>query len=205
MTTNFARLHLEPLHNEPILLDQLSNSSEQAFRGVYDAYSGAIYAVAMRHLKEAHLAEDIVQTVFLKVWESRATLKDIRHFSSWLFTISRNTIISTLRKQGSHETYRNYLKTRSEVYAESPEAVCIKRDIRCLIEQAVTELSPQQRLAFQLQRDEGLSYDAIGERMGIATNTVRAHLYRANQFIRSYLQTHGVDSVAVMLAVIFFC
>lgn len=196
------RLLLQPNHNDPILLEQLSNSNEQAFRGLYDAYSAGIYAVALHHLKQAPLAEDVVQTVFLKVWESRVSLKEIRHFPSWLYTISRNTIISTLRKQGSQETYRNYLIERMNLYTESPETAFIKQDIRSLIQKAITELTPQQRLAFQLQREEGLSYDAIGKRMGVATNTVRAHLYKAHQFLRTYLQTHGVDNVAVMLALV---
>lgn len=198
------RLLFKPAHNEPILLEQLSCSNEQAFRGLYDAYAGAIYTVAVKHLKQAQLAEDIVQTVFLKVWEYRASLKEIHNFSSWLFTISRNTIITVLRKQGSQEAYRAYLKEQMEKCAESPEATFIKRDIHILIQRAVTELTQQQRTAFQLQREEGLSYEEIGERMGVAVNTVRTHLYKAHQFVRHYLQTHGVDNVAVMLALALF-
>jgi len=195
----------DPAYNEKRLLEQLSEGHEPAFRKLYDRYSGGIYAVALKHLKQPQLAEDIVQNLFLKVWENRVSITGIQHFSSWLFTVSRNMIISTLRKKGTQETYLNYLRSQMEPCGESPELIYAQRNLRSLIREATQELSPQQRLAFQLQRDEGLSYEDIGQQMGIATNTVKVHLYKANQFIRSYLQTHGVDSMAIILLLILTC
>lgn len=190
---------LQPLHNETILLEQISRGCETAFRTLYDAYSGGIYKVALQHLKQTHLAEDIVQVVFLKVWEQRDSLKNIRQFSSWLFILCRNNIVNHLRKQGTQETYRNYVKCQMEGSAETPETAYIKRDLQFLLQQAISELSPQQRIAFQLQRNEDLSYEDIGQRMGIATNTVKVHLYKAHQQLRNYLSLHGVDTVAISL------
>lgn len=189
---------LQPLHNESSLLEQVALGSEAAFRRLYDVYSGLIYSVALQHLKQQALAEDVVQTVFLKVWEQRETLQTVRSFSPWLYTLCRNTIIGHLRKMGSQQNYRSYIKGCMMPCAESPETTFIRRDLQSLIQHALEELSPQQRLAFQLQRDEGLSYEDIAAQMGIATNTVKVHLYKANQCIRHYLQLHGVDTVAVM-------
>lgn len=189
---------LQPVHNELNLIEQVVLGCETAFRKLYDAYSAQVYSVALQHLKQEALAEDVVQTVFLSVWEQRQTLTTVRNFSPWLYTICRNTIISQLRKMGSHENYRNYIKAHMIACAESPETTFIRRDLQSLIHQALQELSPQQQLAFRLQRDEGLSYVDIAAQMGISPNTVKVHLYKANQCIRNYLLLHGVDAVAIM-------
>jgi RNA polymerase sigma-70 factor (family 1) len=186
-------------YNEKLLLEALSRGNEPAFKKLYNKYSGGIYAVALKHLKQPQLAEDIVQNLFLKVWENRDALTQIQNFSAWLFAVSRNIIISTLRKQGTQETYLNYLRHRMELHPDTPELVFARRNIRSLISEATLALSPQQRLAFQLQREDGLSYEDIRRQMGIEINTVKAHLYKANQLIRSYLQTRGVDNVAIVL------
>lgn len=192
----------EPVYNERLLLEQLSAGSESAFRELYNKHADIIYSVALQHLKQAQPAEDIVQTLFLNVWENRASVKNIHQFSAWLYIAARNIIISTLRKQGTQEKYLNYLRERMYTATETPELIFDEKNLRSLIKEAVSELPPQQRMAFQLQREEGMSYEDIASQMGIATNTVRAHLYKANQLIRNYLQTHGVDNMAMMLLLI---
>ena len=188
---------LRPLHNESLLLKQVSESQEPAFRQLYEGYSPGVYAVALQHLKLPHLAEDIVQSVFLKLWESRSELVSIQHFASWFYTVVRNTIVSSLRKQGSHDTYINYLKERMEIAMDSPELHLMKKEQIILLQQAVEQLSPQQRTAFKLQREEGLSYEEIGKRMGIATNTVRVHLHKAMESLRNYLLAHNPNDALV--------
>ncbi len=70
---------------------------------------------------------------------------------------------------------------------ESPELHLLKKEQRLLVQQAVAQLSPQQRTALTLQREEGLSYEEIGKRMGIATNTVSVHLHKAMESLRNYV------------------
>lgn len=188
---------LQPLHNENILLKQVSENHEPAFRELYEGYAPGVYAVALQHLKLPHLAEDIVQSVFLKLWENRAELPSIQHFASWFYTVVRNTIVSALRKQGSHDTYIHYLKERMETTMETPELHLMKKEQFTLVQQAVDQLSPQQRIAFKLQRDEGLSYEEIGIRMGIATNTVRVHLHKAMESLRNYVLAHSPNDTLV--------
>lgn len=194
---------LRPLHNELVLLRQLSENHEPAFRQLYEGYAPGVYAVALQHLKLPHLAEDIVQSVFLKLWENRSEVLSIQHFASWFYTITRNSIISALRKQGSIDAYRNYLKERMEISQDSPELQMLKKEQITLIREAVAQLSPQQRTAFLLQREEGLSYEAIGKQMGIATNTVKVHLYKAMESIRHYVMQHSKDSIALTCLLLF--
>jgi RNA polymerase sigma-70 factor (family 1) len=192
----------QSIENEPELLQQLARGHEPAFRHLYEAYAEKVYSVALMHLKVTSAAEDIVQSVFLKLWESRQEVTSLDHFPSWLYTIARNTIISTLRRQGTGDQYKKFLVQRAELAADSPEYLLLRKEQQAIIQQAIAQLSVQQRTAFLLQREEGLTYEAIGQRMGIATNTVRVHLYKAMESIRAYVHAAGGEGIAVMLVLL---
>ncbi len=188
----------QSIDNETELLRKLAQGHESAFRQLFESYGEEVYSVAFLHLKLPYLAEDIVQTVFLTLWERRQDVQHLDHFPSWLYTLARNTIISSLRKQASSDTYKQFLKEHMELSTDSPEHLLLRKEQKKLVQSAIDQLSLQQRTAFLLQREEGLSYEIIGQRMGISTNTVRGHLYKAMESIRAYVHAHGSDSVTVL-------
>lgn len=188
-----------PLQNEKIVLRELAAGEENAFRQLYDQYAELIYSVALLHLKQTELAEDLVQSVFLKLWESRTELGHVQAFAGWLYVLTRNTIISILRKQGTQAAYLDFLKQRTGIIHAHPEQELLRKEELQLIRRGIEQLSAQQRMALTLQREEGLSYQGIGERMGISPNTVRVHLFKAMESLRSFMQRHSSDSAFILL------
>jgi RNA polymerase sigma-70 factor (ECF subfamily) len=186
------------LHNEKIVLRALSAGEERAFRKLYDHYAEKVYSVALLHLKQPELAEDLVQSVFLKLWESRADLDEVQSFAGWFYTLTRNMIISALRKQGTQASYLDFLKQRQGLLPINPDQDIVRKEQLQLIRRGVQQLSAQQRTAFTLQCDEGLSYKIIGERMGISPNTVRVHLFKAMESLRRFVQTHTDDKYLLL-------
>lgn len=158
--------------------------------------------MALLHLKRIDLAEDLVQSVFLTLWESREKLNNVQAFAGWLHTLTRNTIISTLRKQGTQADYLNYLKQRMELVSVQPETELLEKERQHLMREAIKQLSAQQQKALLLQHEEGLSYAQIGQRMGISPNTVRVHLFKAMEALRHFMLTHRGN--ASLLAAVFF-
>lgn len=181
-----------------MILRALSAGEERAFRKLYDHYAEKVYSVALLHLKQPELAEDLVQTVFLKLWESRTGLGEVQSFAGWFYTLTRNMIISTLRKQGSQATYLDFLRQRLGLLPASQEQDLVRKEQLQLIHRGIQQLSAQQRMAFTLQCDEGLSYKIIGERMGISPNTVRVHLFKAMESLRRFVQTHNDDKYLLL-------
>jgi RNA polymerase sigma-70 factor (ECF subfamily) len=186
------------LHNEKIVLRALSAGEERAFRKLYDHYAEKVYSVALLHLKQPELAEDLVQSVFLKLWESRADLGEVQSFAGWFYTLTRNMIISSLRKQGTQASYLDFLRQRQGLLPINPDQDIVRKEQLQLIRRGVQQLSAQQRTAFTLQCDEGLSYKIIGERMGISPNTVRVHLFKAMESLRRFVQTHTDDKYLIL-------
>lgn len=186
------------LHNEKIVLRALSAGEERAFRKLYDHYAEKVYSVALLHLKQPELAEDLVQSVFLKLWESRADMDEVQAFAGWFYTLTRNMIISSLRKQGTQASYLDFLRQRQGLLPINPDQDFVRKEQLQLIRRGVQQLSAQQRTAFTLQCDEGLSYKIIGERMGISPNTVRVHLFKAMESLRRFVQTHTDDKYLLL-------
>ncbi len=181
-----------------MVLRALSAGEERAFRKLYDHYAEKVYSVALLHFKQPELAEDLVQTVFLKLWENRTGLGEVQSFAGWFYTLTRNTIISTLRKQGSQASYLDFLQQRLGLLPVYPEQDLVRKEQLQLIRRGIQQLSAQQRMAFTLQCDEGLSYKIIGERMGISPNTVRVHLFKAMESLRRFVQTHNNDKYILL-------
>jgi len=180
------------------LLRELAEGKESAFRQLYDYYAEMIYSIALTHLKQAEMAEDLVQSVFLKIWESREKLENVQAFAGWLHTLTRNTIISLLRRQGTRAAYIDFLKHRADIAGAHPEQALLQKESRQLVQQGIRQLSIQQRTALSLHREEGLSYRGIGDRMGISPNTVRVHLLKAMQSLRRFVQAHSSDSFLII-------
>jgi RNA polymerase sigma-70 factor (family 1) len=187
-------LPFSALDNEKIVLRELAAGKEIAFRQLYNHYAERMYSVALLHLKQPELAEDLVQSVFLKLWESRNDLNEVQAFAGWLCAVTRNTIISMLRRQGTQAAYLDFLTRHRGPLNTNPEQQLMRKEQLQIIRQGVERLSIQQRTAFTLQREEGLSYQCIGERMGISHNTVRVHLFKAMESLRRFVLAHSGDS-----------
>ncbi len=195
-------MRLPILHNETWLLQQLAEGSDAAFREVYAAYVDAIYDVAMVYLKQPDLAEDITQSAFLTLWEKRAELGRVQSFTAWLYTVARNLVLRALRKNVSQRNYVQFLHHRmghspAFDHMPLPAQALAEKETEALIRSAIDGLTPQQRTAFLLHREEGLTYAAIGERMGLATNTVRKHIHLALESLRVAIQQHSTDVAIV--------
>jgi len=174
--------------SEAELLQLLSRDDPEAFAVLFRRHGYRVYELARTMLKSEHLAEDLVQEVFLRVWKNRALLAAVRSFDAYLFIAARNEVLHTLRNDDFRaELLRRY--GRSAADAEGGlEREIQQKDLLRLLDKAVNGLPPQQRVAFRLAHQSGLGISDIGIAMGISRNTVRNHLARALQALRSHLR-----------------
>lgn len=184
-------MHQQPLHNERLVLQQLAEGDESAFVEVFNHYRRQIFKVAFLYTKTESIAEEIVQEVFLKVWQNREKLPTIERFQDWLFIIGRNLITSHIRGMArDHKMRSQWTSERPQLDKEADERMHAK-EIGNLLREAVDTLSPQQQAVFRLAKDEMLTYEAIAQRLGISPHTVRTHMSRALETLRVYIQEHG--------------
>lgn len=183
--------------DEALMLAQLAEDSELAFRSVFELYHGKIYKVAMMYVKCVPAAEEIVQDVFLKLWINRKKLERIQSLESWLFIVTKNHTFNFLKKQASELLARDKWGAQSASVDDSLESKVISSQCEQLIKEAILRLPPQQQKIYRLAKEQGLSYEAIGNELALSSLTVKTHMARALATLRIFVKSH--ISMIIML------
>ena len=189
--------------NESELLFKISKGDEEAFNKVVDLYSPMIYATALAYIKIVEAAEDTTQEVFYKVWKNRQKLTEVESLKDYLFIITRNEVLSSLRKKGPSYPLGEYLDGTLKEKNLCPVDTLSLRQLQQALQRAVTMLPPQQKQAYLLSREEGLQHNEIAQKMNLSRNTVKNHIIAALNFIRQYVQDNA-DVVFLFLALFMF-
>lgn len=187
-----------PTHNEAQLLQRVSQGDENAFRELFHAYYDHIFGIAFTLTKSATLSEDLLQEIFISVWNHRHQLPDIDRFDNYLFIIARNRIYTELKKMARSDRFISELLRWSPGGDPDPGQALLLKESRQVLQQAIHQLPEQQRKVYELSRDQGLTYEEIALQLSISKSTVRNHMIRALQFIRQQVQNH-TDGTLLLL------
>lgn len=171
---------------------------DAAFRELFEAFHGRVYRTAFRILGERHRAEDVVQEVFVTVFERLQTFDFRSAFSTWLYRITINACYAVLRKQNRRGKYRDRSRSTEEIVPvaggeDSDEAVH-RNEVRRQVDVALTRLNPDLRATFVLRQMEGLSYDEISQVLDVSPGTVASRLARARGQLADALRSLGIDN-----------
>ena len=166
----------------------LRNNDVSAFNALYWEYHGAIYANALKLIKDPLIAEDIVQDVFVTLWEKRDTIDPRQDIAGWLFVVSHHKTIDQLKRKLRQSLAEKILRSIIE------EPAAFKDDITDeqieTIEKAVDQLSPQKRKVFELCKVQRRTYQKAAEEMQISKYTVKEYLSEAIISIKKFIGQH---------------
>ena len=193
---------IQPLNNEKALLTQIVQGNETAFRIVFDHYRDALYSFALKVVQHEVIAEEIVQDVFVKIWMNRQGLSAIRNFADFLFIITRNHTLNSLRRLAKEKKLTIAATGQLPMEAISAEATILQRDYDRVLQQAIDRLPPQQKLVFTLSRLQGLSREEVAAQLNISAGTVKTHMKQAIRSIRSYFKDHNNAILCLMIAIL---
>src|SRR6266404_5881851 len=172
------------------LMLRVSNGDTDAFRELIERHQRAVINTIHRAIGDAWEAEDLAQRVFIQVYRSARRYKPTAKFTTWLFTITRNTILNEHRRRARHpsESLDALQEPRDtegggwqapDPSASDPAQLAIERELQQKIMEAVRELPEAQRTAVILCRYEGLSYEEIAEVLGCSVSATKSLLHRA--------------------------
>ena len=174
--------------NESVLLLRIATGDELSYTQLVERYWQKVLQHALSFVKTYPIAEELTQDVFIQIWEKREKLSEIKSFDNYLFIVSRNLIISHIRKK-LIETDSLKDEKLQELFLKPDEQYEYKELVEIINEGAALLQEPR-RSVFLLSRMEGRDADYISKELGIATRTVRWHLVQALNFLRSYLYNH---------------
>lgn len=178
------------LNDEKELLLLVATGNAKAFSQLFHQYSPKVYAYALKLVKSDTLAEEIVQEVFVKIWNLDAQLGEIVNLDAYLRVITRNHTLKLLRRMALEmKTSKMMAKDYDDSHNETEEYIIFKESAQILTE-AVEKLPPQQKLVYQLCHQEGLKYEEAAERLNLSKLTVKTHMQHALRFLRLYIANH---------------
>lgn len=185
--------------DEKSLLQLVAAGDENAFRVLFEQYQDKVFKVAWKYLKSRALAEEVVQEVFIKLWYQKETLTAVDYFKTWLQTLARNHIIDFMRKLDVRDAANRQWADGASREENTTDHKIRTAQYEHLLETALAELSDQQRAVYRLAKEQGLTYEQIGEQLSLSPLTVKTHMQRALRSIRDFLRNHGEVYLLLLL------
>ena len=174
-------------HSDYELVKRLQKGDVEAFDLIYERYSGKLYLFCMKYLRSHEESEELIQSVFLKIWENHKGLLKESSFRSYLFTISYNDICKLFRRRDYQKRFIDeVLNTRSHATFEIEEGI----DYRSVLERVqkiIDKLPERQKTIFEKSRKEGMSTKEIAKELKLTPGTVDNYISEALKTIRNGL------------------
>ncbi|TCC94681.1 RNA polymerase sigma-70 factor [Pedobacter hiemivivus] len=167
----------------------LKNGDEFAYLEIYDRYKVLLLKHAYTKLSDRDEADDIVQELFIHLWESRSTIEFTTNLSGYLYTAVRNRIFNHFVKRKRTESYLDSLGAFLKEGDYITEITIRERELAVLIEQEVNALPPRMREVFNLSRNSGLSHKEISEQLGTSEQTISKQISNTLKLLRAKMES----------------
>jgi len=171
--------------DEPFLLALVQSGDEQAMASLYDRYSGIVYSVALRVLRDPAAAEDILQGIFMQFWRQPDSFTAARgSLAAWLAVVARNRAIDLLRR-------RRPTASIDDIALASPGNLADEAERNSLMDRArivIHQLPKEQRKTLEMAFFDGLTHSEIAELTGDRLGTVKTRIRSALLTLRKALQ-----------------
>ena len=167
----------------------IKKRDKEAFTVVYHKYHHYLYSLAFRYLKDVELAEDAVQHVFVKLWDSARYIDVGINMKNYLYTMTKNFVLNQIR-DNKEMISLNYENAQIEITDESSDILKMMEDkqLNSLLYEGIQHLPPQKKEICHLKIDENKTNQEIAEEMGISVNTVKSHYQESVKMLRDYFQ-----------------
>lgn len=176
-------LSIYVMMEEKTLVISLRQGSNDAFTALYKCYWRQVYNFSRLYLNNKDAAEEVVQEVFVKVWESREFIRENENFKGLLFIITRNLIFNQFRKSLNEDFYKMTVLTAMEDSYNMEEEI-EAHNLSEYVDQLIEELPPRRRVIFNMSRKEHKSYREIALELNISEKTVENQIGEALKYLK---------------------
>jgi RNA polymerase sigma factor (sigma-70 family) len=182
------------------LIREIKDGNAQLYSQLIDRYERKILAFIYNMLKSARMemiSEDLCQETFYKAFRSLQTFREVEaSFSTWLYTIARNTVLSELRKQKNVKVSLEQSGYVPHASAETmPEQTILRNEKVLMVRKAINSLPEKQRSALILREYDQLDYQEIAGILGQTVSSVKSLLFRARASVKSQLEPYFQDPI----------
>jgi len=186
--------------DEQQLLIDLRAGDVKAFHSIYEIYAPRLTSKLIQLLRSEELAEDVLQDIFVKIWEIRETIDSGQNFAAFLYKIAANRSKNVFRRNVYDELMRNQIG--QDTGYNPIEDAMNDLEAKKMLDAALDKLTPRQREVYTLHKLEGLSYQEISERLKISSSAINHHIQEAGKKLRLALKDYHFDILILLLSVL---
>lgn len=184
-------------HSDHELLEAIRFDDEKAFAELFKRYWRKVHAMAYARVRSEEVTEEIVQELFISLWDKRAT-HAIEHLPSYLFQAVKFKALNYLESRIVREKYWNYYQKFVPQKANVTDHAVQYQDLMAAIEKGLTELPEKSRKVFKLHRLEGRSVPEIANFLNLSEKAIQYHLTQSLKRLRVHLKNY-ILTVAIFI------
>lgn len=175
---------------EKLLVIRFKEGNHAAYKVLYQKYAPKLFAFSRKYIYDAEDAREIVQDVFLRLWEKRENVDESQSFSSYVIQAAKHRIFNGFRKKVNEQAYIDFITYGGSTEANFTDHEVDYRDVKLKAAEAIDALPEKRREIFKLSREEGLKNKEIAERLGISIKTVENQMGEALKTLRTALSDY---------------
>jgi len=171
----------------PECIMRLANGDRQAFEWIYKNYSKKIYDYALLLTGNPADSDDIVQDIFIRLWNAREHLNKVQNFNAYLNALARNFIADFFEKKSKQDfQLKQYTHSAEKVSLQKDTVVEYWYDKIALIKEGIEKLPARRKTVYKMRSEEGLKREQIAEKLDISNFTVKNHIQKSLRFLKEY-------------------
>ena len=170
---------------EQALLHRLQQGNQDAYRQLFDQYYPVLTSFALQYMRDEAEAKELVQEVFVALFQKRATLSITQSIKAYLFTAVYRTCLNEIKRQ--QRQHRHQQRASEELPTADYTDVLVEAENLQKIHQAIESLPQQCRRIFTMNRFEGLSNQAIADQLNVSKRTVETQISKALRTLRKLI------------------
>ncbi|HET7180079.1 MAG TPA: RNA polymerase sigma-70 factor [Chryseosolibacter sp.] len=175
------------MSEEKAILMQFKVGDVAAFDRIYHRYNKKLCNFASRLIKDYDTGVEIVQDVFVTLWERHEQVNTELNFNNYIFTITYNSIRKHFRNKSIETKVKDYLLSNSRGTMENTDGAIMYNELLDLANKTIEKLPPKRKLVYKLSREEGMRAKEIAAHLNISTRTAENHLAKALKFLEKEL------------------
>ena len=173
----------------------IQEGNKKAFQKVFEEYSPKIYHFSLSYLNNVVDAEELVQDVFLKLWDKRETLDHSKNLKAYIYKIAINTIYDVIRRRNVENAFKDFANSSYETSSNNTWHTIIYEEMQEKLDLLISQFPEQRRKIYKLSKEKGLSNDEIALKLKISKRTVENQLYRAISLLKQHFKNESLAAI----------
>lgn len=188
----FSRKNIANLTDQNLILEIQKKHHKLALAELYKRYAHLMFGVALKYLKNPPEAEDIVMTIFEKL-EMKIQKSNIKHLNNWLYTITKNECLMKLRKKNQlTSNFESIMILTPDESAENLEEYLLNEKKYQILDQAIQQLKPNQKICIELFYLKNKCYNQIATQTGFELKKVKSYIQNGKRNLKILLKNEQI-------------